>query len=170
MRLFSKYLLVLTSAPIIIYVVFFTIGYLIIFIANLVMGVYLPLMGIFSGMIGANQIFKEFLMQLFFSGITLGLLLGALYFSYKFFKIIWHDLHVKSSTIFSFLFFIFILTIFSQVTGVYVMNFFSQLQSIAPSPEKINQSYSSFILLFLLLPYVLLIVFYTHQRDKSSIT
>ena len=167
MRLFSKYLLLLASVPILIIITLQAVGQIVLFIGTLLIGQLLPLMGIFSGMVDSSEIFKELIIHIIFSITSLGLSLAAVYFAYKFYKIIWHDLPVKLYILFSFLFLMSILTILSVITGVYVTDYFSQMQQTTQSPEKMQLSYSAFILLFDLLPYGLLTFFYTHQRDKN---
>ena len=167
MRLLSKYLLLLFLAPLMVLVISQAIAQSFLFIGTLLIGQLLPFLGMFSGMVGSNEIFKELLKYIVFSILTLGFSLGALYFSYKFSKMIWHDFKVKLNIMFSYLCLIFILIISSVITGTYVTNYFSKLQLTSTSSEILQPDYSLFFLLFNLLPYGLLLLFYTHQRDKG---
>lgn len=168
MRRFSKYLLLFASAPIILFGIVLAALYILLFLGNASFGMVLPLIGLFSGFVGASVIFSEFAKIFLFSLIMGAFSLGILYSAYKFTKAVWKDLPVKFYMLIFFLFAILVCMNGAIMSGQPVFDYFDQFEfgGSALVSETGSETMTFWSVLWLLLPYSLLALWYVRQRDK----
>lgn len=163
MRLFSKYLLLLTSAPVVLWATVLAFSTTLMFVAGILFGLMLPVMGLFSGFVGASDIFSEYAKIFILSLLAVGFSFIAIFFVFKFITNIWKDLHTKSHVLIFFLGSAILASIITSIVSEPVINYLDQINSKVSA--SVEESQDMWPILLFMIPYSFLILFYVRLRD-----
>jgi hypothetical protein len=166
MKLFSKYLLLIATAPISFAIAIYSVSFLMVAAIALFFGTFLPILGLFSGNVGAEKVFVEFIIALSYALLSGVMASIALYFLIKFNRRIQKNIFIPWYTLLGYLG----LAMIAINIGIEVSRQDQSFLTIlgVESDETENNVNHLWVILVTLIPYSLLIYFYTTQRDKLA--